>query len=74
MARRRRRWCDVGFAGIAGGDGTALVMITHEGIDQREVEVVLRRRWPDVAVGAGATSGDTASPANIASAPATESA
>ena len=37
-------------AGIAGGDGTALVMITHEGIDQREVLDALRRRWPEVVV------------------------
>jgi hypothetical protein len=33
---------------MAGGDGTTLVMITHQKIDQREVEDVLRRRWPDV--------------------------
>ena len=38
------------FAGMAGGDGTALVMITHEGIDRHEVEDVLRRRWPEVVV------------------------
>ena len=50
MARRSNRWRDVGFAGMIGGDGTTLVMVTHEGIDRREVEDVLRRRWPDVAV------------------------
>ena len=38
------------FAGMAGGDGMALVMVTHEGVDRREVEDVLRRRWPDVVV------------------------
>ena len=27
-----------------------LVMISHDGVDQREVEDVLRRRWPDVVV------------------------
>jgi hypothetical protein len=35
---------------MAGGDHTALVMITHDGVDQREVEAVLRRRWPQVTV------------------------
>jgi hypothetical protein len=50
MARRRRRWCDVSFAGMAGGDHTALVLISHEGIDRHEVEDVLRRRWPEVAL------------------------
>ena len=56
---RRRRWREVSFAGMAGGDGTALVMITHEGVDRHEVEAVLRRRWPDVVVkesGAGGTA------------------
>jgi hypothetical protein len=50
MARCRNRWRDVGFGGIAGGDGTALVMVTHDGVDQREVLDALRRRWPDVVV------------------------
>jgi hypothetical protein len=27
---------------------TAMLMITHEGIDQREAWDVLRRRWPDL--------------------------
>ena len=35
---------------MAGGDGTALVMITHDGVDRREVMDVLRRRWPEVVV------------------------
>jgi hypothetical protein len=35
---------------MAGGDHTALVMITHEGIDRREVQHVLHRRWPDAIV------------------------
>jgi hypothetical protein len=47
MARRKRRWCDVAFAGIAGSDHRALVLVSHEGIDRHEVQVVLRRRWPD---------------------------
>jgi hypothetical protein len=50
VARRRKRWRDVCCTGMAGGDHTALVMITHEGIDRREVQDVLRRRWPDVVV------------------------
>jgi hypothetical protein len=50
MARRRYKWRDVCFAGMAGGDHTAMVMVTHESIDSGEVEDVLRRRWPDVVV------------------------
>jgi hypothetical protein len=48
MARRRYRWRDVGFAGMAGGDREALVMVTHDGVDQCEVLDVLHRRWPHV--------------------------
>ena len=50
MARHRRSWRDVSFAGMAGGDGMALVLVSHEGIDRQEVQDVLRRRWPDVVV------------------------
>ena len=50
MARRQRRWRDVCCAGMAGGDGTALVLVSHEGIDRREVQDVLCRRWPEVVV------------------------
>jgi hypothetical protein len=32
MARRRIRWRDVCFAGMAGRDHTAVVVTTHEGI------------------------------------------
>ena len=35
---------------MAGGDRTALVMVSHEGVDRCEVLNVLRRRWPDVTV------------------------
>jgi hypothetical protein len=42
------RWREVSFAGMAGGDGTALVMVTHEGVDRHEVEDALRRRWSDL--------------------------
>jgi hypothetical protein len=50
VARRRNRWRNVSCTGMAGGDDRALVLITHEGIDRREVQDVLRRRWPDVVV------------------------
>jgi hypothetical protein len=33
---------------MIGGDHRALVMISHEGIDRRELLDVLCRRWPDV--------------------------
>jgi hypothetical protein len=50
MARRRARWRDVCCTGMAGGDGTTLVLISHDGVDRREMLDVLRRRWPDVVV------------------------
>ena len=64
MARHKKRWRDVCCTGMAGGDGRALVMISHEDIDRHEVEAVLRRRWPECrgeGVGAGgAGRGDVA--------------
>jgi hypothetical protein len=48
MARHQRQWREVCFAGMAGGDHTALVMVTHESVDRHEVEAVLSRRWPDL--------------------------
>lgn len=50
LARHRRSWRDVGFAGMAGGDHTALILVSHDGVDQREVMDVLHRRWPDAIV------------------------
>jgi hypothetical protein len=47
-ARRFRRWRAVSSAGMIGGDHTAMVMISHDGVDRRDVLDVLRRRWPDV--------------------------
>ena len=35
---------------MAGGDGTALLLVSHDGVDRHEVETVLRRRWPEVVV------------------------
>ena len=49
-ARRRKRWRTVSFAGLMGGDRMALMMISHQGIDRRDVLNVLRPRWPDVVV------------------------
>jgi hypothetical protein len=49
-ARRFRRWRTVSFAGMAGGDHRSLVMISHEGVERREVQGVLWRRWPDIAL------------------------
>jgi hypothetical protein len=47
-ARRRQGWRDVSCAGLIGGDRLALILVTHDGIDRREVEAVLHRRWPDL--------------------------
>ena len=41
------RWRTVCFAGIVGGDGTAFLLVEHEGVDRREISAVLRRRWPE---------------------------
>ena len=38
------------FRRMMGGDHTAMVVISHEGIGRREVLDVLSRRWPDVVV------------------------
>ncbi len=35
---------------MAGGDRRALVLVSHDGVDRREVLDVLRPRWPDVLV------------------------
>ena len=40
-ARRRRVWRSVCFAGMAGGDGKALVMISHEGVDRKRASEAL---------------------------------
>ena len=44
------RWREVGVLAWQGGDHMALVTITHEGIDRREVQDVLRYRRPDAVV------------------------
>ena len=41
-------WRTVSFAGIIGGDHTALVMVSQQGVDRREMLDVLSWRWPDV--------------------------
>jgi hypothetical protein len=35
---------------MAGGDHTALVMISHEEIERCEVVDIVRQRWPDIMV------------------------
>jgi hypothetical protein len=37
----------VSIAGLVGGDHRALVMIAHQGVARRELQDVLRQRWPD---------------------------
>ncbi len=36
------------MAGLVGGDHRALLLISHDGVDRRELLEVLRRRWPEV--------------------------
>jgi hypothetical protein len=33
---------------MVGGDGTAFILIEHEGVDRQELLAVLQRRWPEV--------------------------
>jgi hypothetical protein len=47
-ARRLRRWRTVSLAGMIGGDRRVLILVAHEGIERREVQDVLCRRWPSV--------------------------
>jgi hypothetical protein len=47
-ARRFRRWRTVSFAGMIGGDHRALMLISHQGVERRELLDVLSRRWPDM--------------------------
>jgi hypothetical protein len=35
---------------MIGGDHTALVLVTHEGVDRSEGQDLLHYRWPDVVV------------------------
>jgi hypothetical protein len=43
-------WRTASFAGLMGGDHTAMVVILHDGVDHCELFNVLGRRWPDVVV------------------------
>ena len=36
---------------MATGDGAALLLIRHAGVERAEVAAVLRRRWPAAAIG-----------------------
>ncbi len=47
-ARRFKRWRTVSFVGMIGGDHRALVMISHENVERRELHDVLWRRWPEM--------------------------
>ena len=35
---------------MAGGDRRALVLVSHDGVDRREMLGVLHPRWPDVVI------------------------
>ncbi len=48
-ARLHQRWRAVAMAGMASGDGTALVLIRHHGIARHEIIATLRRRWYEIA-------------------------
>lgn len=46
-ARRFRRWRTVSFAGLVCGDRRALVLVSHEGVERRQLLDVMRPRWAD---------------------------
>jgi hypothetical protein len=50
-ARRSGRWRGVVMAGLVTGGGVALVLVGHAGFGRAEVGDMLRKRWPEVAVG-----------------------
>jgi len=50
-AQKNRRWRDVAVAGMANGDGAALLLIRHVDIDRAEIAEVLHGRWPGSVVG-----------------------
>ena len=39
------------MAGMAGGDGTAVVLVNHPGVVRQEVAEFFGRRWPESTVG-----------------------
>lgn len=43
----QKRCREVSFAGMAGDDHVALMLVSHQDIDRREVENVLRRLFPE---------------------------
>jgi hypothetical protein len=50
MCRRDDRWHAVAVAGMAQGDGKAMLLVRHPGIGEAEIAEVLQRRWPDAQV------------------------
>ena len=50
FARHWKRWCTKSFVGLMSSNRRALIMITRQEIDPRDVLNVLRSRWPDVVV------------------------
>lgn len=50
-ARRNWRWRAVAVAGMATGDGTALLFFRHTGVDRAAIAQVLGKRWPSSVVG-----------------------
>ncbi|WP_343894553.1 hypothetical protein [Craurococcus roseus] len=49
-ARRRPSWCGVAMAGLATGDGVAVVLISHPDVARPEAAAALRKRWPGVEI------------------------
>jgi hypothetical protein len=52
-ARQRARWRSVAMAGVAFGNGTALLLIRHPVVALAEVGDVITRRWPDAIIRQG---------------------
>ena len=56
-ARRHASWRGVEVAGMARGEGTALVLVRHPGTARAEVADVFGGRWPDAVIGDAVASG-----------------
>jgi hypothetical protein len=55
-ARKHARWRGVALAGMAFGDGTALLLIRHSAVALAEVADVVVGRWPDAILREGTSA------------------
>ena len=49
-AQRHAPWQRIAIAGMASGEGTAMLLIRHPGVIRHAITDLLHRRWPDATV------------------------